>query len=371
MNTLYDYQIFTTQKVGGVSRYFYEIMKGINQTEEVLLPLVAAKNLYLKEKAISNINYIPYNFQFMGSYHLIDKNVALLNQIKTISLLKQSDKYDIFHPTWYNPYFFEYCSKPFVTTIHDLIHERYYNKYKLNGKNNQRQIEDKKQSIHNANRIIAVSQYTKKDILEVYNIDPEKVDVIYHGAPVPPKSYSENRHGDYILFVGRRNGYKNFARFVEAMVEVMDENKELKLICVGGAFNEQEKLLLKKKNMLSRSEAMQVNDLILYDLYHHARLFVFPSLYEGFGIPILEAFVNGCPCCIAEATCFPEIADDAAEYFDPMDITSMKKAIKNVLYNESRRHTLIQKGQERVLQFNWIKATEQTRRVYEIILTNK
>jgi len=177
-----------------------------------------------------------------------------------------------------------------------------------------------------------------------------------------------NTWGKYLLYVGKRGGYKNFDIFIKSITELLTEDKDLNLVCVGSPFNASENTLFQSLNISHKIQSIQADDITLNSLYHYARVFVYPSSYEGFGIPILEAFANGCPCCISEATCFPEVADNAAVYFAPNDEQTILNAIKKIVYNDSERNKLITKGQERLKQFSWKKAAQETEDVYRKII---
>jgi len=173
----------------------------------------------------------------------------------------------------------------------------------------------------------------------------------------------------YILFVGSRSGYKNFNLFVEAITPLLVKDNELKLVCVGGGnFKEIENEKFKRLNIINKIYQYSVNDDILTYLYKKAVAFIFPSLYEGFGIPILEAFSCGCPVIASNTSSLPEVAGDAAVYFDPTDKLSMLNSIQKVIYNDELKKQLINKGIERVKEFTWEKTAEKTKMLYEEIL---
>jgi glycosyltransferase involved in cell wall biosynthesis len=294
------------------------------------------------------------------SKHIPDKLIKWVNKSISIRALKKND-YDVFHPTWYDPYFFNYCRKPIITTIHDMIHEKFNN-------SSEKTINKKKYCILNSTKLIAVSETTKKEILNLYDVDPDKISVIYHGAPMIKSKYLPNIWGKYILFVGTRVQYKNFNRFIQAMSLLLFEDKNLKIICVGKPFNHFEVELLKKSGIENRVFSQHVDDITLDTLYHYAQVFVYPSLYEGFGIPILEAFSNGCPCCISESSCFPEVAQNAAMYFNPEDIHSIYTSVKKILLNNSLQNDLKERGNERLKFFSWKKSANEIKEIYQSVI---
>jgi glycosyltransferase involved in cell wall biosynthesis len=145
-----------------------------------------------------------------------------------------------------------------------------------------------------------------------------------------------------------------------AFQKLLQSDKELKLICVGPTFEKFEIEQLKKLKILNNILNLGVNEKQLNDLYAHALAFVNPSMYEGFGMSILEAFANNCVVCLSNATCFPEIAADAAMYFDPYNSDSLAEAISKVIYDSTASENFKQLAQERLKLFSWNKCARQT-----------
>ena len=156
---------------------------------------------------------------------------------------------------------------------------------------------------------------------------------------------------EIIFYLWVKESYKNFYLF-RSHVPLLHANKTLKVICTGKAFTSEEIHLFQKYSIFNQLIAIQANDSMLYSLYQNALVFVFPSLYEGFGIPILEAFANNCPVCLSNTSCFPEIAQDAAQYFDPTDKISILDSIQKVISNKEKRNDLISKGKEKIKYFS-------------------
>ena len=167
-----------------------------------------------------------------------------------------------------------------------------------------------------ANRVIAISEYTKKDIIEILKINPEKIDVIYHGTSLrASQEHNLSLPEKYILFVGDRTFYKNFQLLLEAFSIVHQKNQYLHLVCTGKPFSDSELQQISNLKIASNTRQITINDKDMSELYSRALLFVFPSYYEGFGIPILEAYACNCPVALSNATCFPEIAGNAGASF--------------------------------------------------------
>ncbi|HBE43965.1 MAG TPA: glycosyltransferase family 1 protein [Deltaproteobacteria bacterium] len=370
MKIFYDHQIFTFQKYGGISRYFFELMKyfksigGVNITT----PFIFSNNYYISDnKIIKHMKFLPHT-EFRGKYRLFRLLISF-NKILAITNLKKQD-FDIFHPTYYDPYFLKYIgNKPFVLTVHDMIHEKFGEMFKRQDKTS----EHKRLLVKKATIIIAVSENTKKDLIDLFGINESKIEVVYHGNSMLPGSdlkINIDIPKNYILFVGlREDGYKNFNRFIKAVSSLLIKNKELFVVCAGGGkFRIDERALLEQLDISKQVVQYDVNDNILAYLYKNASVFVFPSLYEGFGIPVLEAFASNCPLVCSNTSSLPEIAGEGAIYFDPYSEDSIKNAIIKVLENTNLRNNIVRAGIERLKNFSWEKTAIKTKRIYEKIM---
>ena len=367
MKVLYDHQIFTSQIYGGISRYFFELLKNFENDDEIEyeLSLKYSNNHYLK--SLKNLPYKKFleNYSFRGKHRLLN----ILNKRVSKKYISKRD-YDIFHPTYYDPYFLDFLdSKPFILTIYDMIHEIYPEMFFLKDKTSKR----KKLLAQKATKIIAISENTKKDIIRLFGSDEKKIEVIYLA-----NSFNINKNDKtiniitpekYILFVGNRRGYKNFELFIKAISPLLNDDVKLNIVCAGGGkFNDMEIEKLKNLNIKNKVFYYSGSDNILTYLYQKAVAFVFPSLYEGFGIPILESFVCGCPVICSKTSSLPEIAGDAAIYFDPTDKLSMLNSIQKVIYNDELKKQLINKGIKRVKEFTWNKTADKTKKIYEGVI---
>jgi glycosyltransferase involved in cell wall biosynthesis len=170
----------------------------------------------------------------------------------------------------------------------------------------------------------------------------------------------------YILFVGNRSSYKNFTFFIESVAPLLLKNNELQVCCAGGEpFSPREILCFKNFQILHKVHHIQPDDHTMKNLYKNALAFIFPSLYEGFGLPVLEAFSCGCPTLLSNTSSLPEIGSDAALYFDPYDPASLTDALEHIISDNNLRMQLILKGYERSKQFSWEKTANATKKVYE------
>ncbi len=364
MNVLFDHQAFWYQNFGGVSRYFSCLMEASwkNNIFQFENSVLYSNNIFINEYSfIKSKSFFP-NINFIGKNKLFFM-LNYMNKKNTLNKLN-SGYFDVFHPTYFDTYYLDKVEIPFVLTFHDLTMEKFPSLFSetVLFKN------EKKLLLDNVSRVIAVSKNTKSDLVNYYGFDKNKVDVIYHGsnlnfrmAKKPLFKIPEN----FILFVGARGDYKNFNFFVSAISGIIKSNKNLNLVCIGKPFSEKELSFLRDEGILKKTFCFNVNDNELAYFYSKAKLFVYPSLYEGFGLPILEAFSCGCPVALSNASCFPEIAGKNALYFDPKSKESILESVSKGLYEEKTRELLIKKGLNRAKDFSWDKCAKKTKKVYQ------
>ncbi|MDA3883105.1 MAG: glycosyltransferase family 1 protein [Bacteroidales bacterium] len=380
MKVLFDYQIFQEQKFGGISRYFCEIISRFSYEVSSIIGTRMSENYYLQNlypHICNNQIITEHDFfktlNFKGKWRLyqILKTACPLkfneyNQINkqySIRLLKKQ-QFDIFHPTYYNPYFLEYIgNKPFVLTVHDMIHEKHPEYFSKKDK----AAEWKKILIPRAHHIIAVSESTKQDVLEHYSIPERKISVIYHGSSLVQKITNIKIPKEYILFVGSREQYKNFIFLIESISHFLLE-KNIHLVCIGSPFTKQEFEMLQKLQIKQLCVSIQADDIDMYTIYSKALFFIFPSLYEGFGIPILEAFEAQCPVLLSDNKCFREIAGEAALYFNALDSSSLIEQVNTLIHNIAERNKLKQEGEKQLQLYAWDKASISLINIYNNML---
>ena len=370
MKVLYDHQCFVQQQYGGVSRYHYQLIYELNKLQGVKakLSLNYSNNFYITEDKSFEVKKFFPNNNFYFKRTILD----YINRLSTIPDLKKGD-YDIFHPTYYNPYFLNHLNnKPFVLTIYDSIHEKYPEIINAIDKT----LMHKKLLLSNADLIIAISESTKNDIIQLYNIPPEKIEVTYLAASINKSQASTNQKKNlpekYILFVGNRDFYKNFSNFILAIEPLLKENKDLFLICAGGSvFTNEEKKFFNSKELENKIMHKSADDVTLATLYANTLAFIFPSLYEGFGIPALEAMNCDCPVVMSNTSSLPEVGGEAAIYFDPNNTDDMREKIESVIFNEDLRKDLILKAKTQRQNYSFEKTARQTLEVYTRLLVSQ
>ncbi|MEN8154844.1 MAG: glycosyltransferase family 1 protein [Acidobacteriota bacterium] len=364
MNVIFDHQIFSMQKHGGISGYFFNLYKNLvdlkNIKAEILIKY--SDNSYIQKDHFHNIPQL-FQGEFRGKYRIQN----FINRKVSEKILKRNI-FDIFHPTYFDPYFLNFLKeKPFVLTVFDMIFEKHLLKTDQN-----KLISNKKVLAERSAKIIAISENTRKDIIEILGIESNKIEVIGLAGDhiLAEKDISSPVLNErYILYVGNRKGYKNFTLFLESVAPVLKEKKDLYLVCAGGGeFTEEEKLLFINEGVNSKVHFFEVDNISLSNLYKNAELFIFPSVYEGFGIPVLEAFLLNCPVLLSDTEVFREIAGDAALFFDPVNKTSIRNTITEALENKGLTDDLKEKGLERGKSFSWEKTAKQTFDLYQKLI---
>jgi glycosyltransferase involved in cell wall biosynthesis len=266
-----------------------------------------------------------------------------------------------------------------VTTMHDLTGTRFNNPsknwviYKI------------KQLIYKfvnwyvprkSKAIIVPSKFVKKDILEYAHLKKDNITVTYEAAdliPNTPEPLTLLLNEKFIMYVGRPMPHKNLRRLIQAFANVRSQHPDLKLAIVG----KNDIIYEGIKNFAYEYgvEGIMFTDFVsegqLRWLYENCEAYIFPSLSEGFGLPGLEAMIHGAPVVSSDATCLPEIYGKAAEYFNPLSIEDMSKAISRVIDNKKRRKELIELGHKKASEYSWKKMAEQTLKVYKDVLKSK
>lgn len=355
MNILYDHQIFASQIYGGISRYFYEIIKRIAYKENVCLH----EGYHINEYRLENIENLKY---YQGVKRPAVRYTGwIFRYFNKYSLNKFANdlQIDIYHPTYYED--FNINEGKIIITVYDMIHELYYPNDVI--------IFKKKNLIEKADGIIAISESTKTDLINMLNIKPEKIRVIYLANSLVVDDTGDRLVKEpYVLYVGNRGGYKNFENYLKALALSRYKN-DINIVCFGGGnFINDEKHLINDLKLENRIKLFSGDDKILANLYKYAEAFVYPSKYEGFGLPPLEAMQYGTPVIVSNTSSIPEVVGEAGIYFDPENIEEMAFKIDNVLENPELREKLSKKGIEQVKMFSWDKCANETIDFYKQVL---
>jgi glycosyltransferase involved in cell wall biosynthesis len=273
---------------------------------------------------------------------------------------------DILHETYYLEKKLAPPATKIVVTVHDMTHEKFPQFFRSADKTSQA----KRTAVDRADHVICVSENTKSDLMELFGVQAGKITVTHLAAlPMKRRETAEPSPwpNPYIVFVGLRSTYKNFAGLLHAFVQSNVLRNEFSIVCFGGEpFTSTDREQSARLGIQAgRIVEARGADELLADLYRGAAALVYPSLYEGFGLPVLEAMSSGCPVVCSRTGSLPEVCGDAAEYFDPHVPESIAAAIEKVVLSEGRRQELITRGLQRSNEFSWDKCAATTAAVYD------
>ena len=354
MRVLFDDEIFSIQVEGGISRYFSELLRELAAVPDidVRLPFCLTCNRYLAGSP-------PFASHLFGSGWSVPGRRTLMRAINRCStgVTLMCSKPDVVHATLYDDTLLDRVDPAkLVVTVHDMVPELMPDAV---GGLPADYCQAKQALIENAAGVIAVSATTAADIARTVDRPVDTIKVIYHG--VSERMRWRPERGDppalperFLLCVGQRRAYKNFLGVAPALAEVMRAEPDLALVCFGGGpLIPVEEAPFEAAGVRSRLMAIGGDDAALAATYARAVALIYPSLYEGFGMPILEAMINRCPVIVSRRSCFPEIAADAAEYFDTADSDGVVEIVKTVVHDDPLRHHLGEVGERRASAFNW------------------
>lgn len=367
MKIVFDHQIFGWQKYGGISRYALELAGHLSsmpkQDVSLLSPLYINDYIQNAPKSLHVIGAKVPSFASCGRVYRTVNNILA-------APLYQAMKPDIVHETYYSNWSVAPKKAKKILTIYDMIHERYLNNFsKFDPLKN-----EKIAAVKRADHLICISQQTQKDLIELLDVNPAKTSVIHLGFSLINAKKSNlilDNTKPYLLYVGKRDGYKNYTSLLKAYAKSTLLKNEFSLVCFGGGVFSNDELNQILALGVNKENVIQVsgNDSVLADLYSNARLFVYPSLYEGFGIPPLEAMSFNCPVACSNTSSIPEVVANAATYFDPTSVDSICDALEKVVFDSKLTADLISRGQSRIKHFTWEKCAEETLAIYREVLS--
>ena len=366
MKIFFDYKIFFQQSYGGPSNYFINLNNELNKirnkniNSKIFAPFFISKELreFSNKKNKFGI-YLPLIFKSIKFLDYLNKEISLFN-------LKFSN-FDIYHTTYYGDNLDHKKKLPLIVTVFDLIHEIYKDNYYKNLSKNH----FKKKILDRADHIICISENTQSDLIKFYNIKKKKTSVIYLGKLCKDLVKNDNNFlrftKPFFLYVGNRHNYKNFMLLLKSYSLSKKIMKDFDLLCFGGGiFSENERLTINQlKIPFSNIKNVQGNNDILGELYRKAFALVYPSLYEGFGLPVLDAMTLGCPVLSSNSSSLPEVYGNAAISFNPNSEQDLLNSLIQIGKDNLLREEMIEKGIKVSKLFSWKKCAEQTLEVYK------
>ena len=356
-----DEQIFAIQPYGGISRLFTELARefiahldhGVD-----LLPLSAPiVNRYVLDS--------PYLAARLATRQARNEWTALAWYFSHI----ERRRADVIHNTFYLPHGLAAArGSKRVVTVYDMIPERM--------PDTRRRLDFltlKRRYVEKADHIICISQATRDDLEDVYGKLDKPVSVIPLGVDprFNPQVDRINRLPEnYILFVGHRGQYKNASVLLKAFADLAAKFPDIQLAYVGGGkFTAAEQGVIKQFKLSGRVDQIDLPDESMPSAYAHAKAFVFPSRFEGFGLPVLEAMACAAPAVLARATSLPEVGGSAAAYFAPDNAEELAGELNAILSDSAKAERMKEDGLSWAQQFPWSRTAEQTAEIYRQVLS--
>ena len=329
---------FLTQPLTGVQRFALELSKELNILRNNLVFLVNDKSKIINVDLVKDFNIVETNG---GKGHYWEQ-ITLPKYLKSIGsplLINLCSTAPIFYQNQ-------------IVTHHDVTYVRYPESFSFKFRLLYKLLIPK--MLASSKSVITVSNFSKKEISEVYNIPIEKFKIIYNAVNENFNPNTNIPYGDFCLAVSSPNLHKNFHRMIEAFLL---SDTTLNLYIIGGQ-------ALSFSNIDYQSDSRikflgRIDDAELINLYQNAAFFIFPSLYEGFGIPPLEAQACGCPVIASNTASIPEVLGNSVEYFDPLNVNEIQLAIEKIANNKEFRDSLTMLGYENVKRFSWKKSASE------------
>ncbi|WP_077081412.1 glycosyltransferase family 4 protein [Mycobacterium numidiamassiliense] len=364
MKVAFDHQIFSFQRYGGVSRYFFELANRLPAygASEVSVVAPLYVNKYLTQDSArfaTRGKHVPYTFGGLPVVSAVNRLLA--------PLAWRGANPDIVHETYY-------AAKPVgrgrrrVVTVYDMIHELFSAEFP----DAAQVTAAKRAAVDRADHVICISENTQRDLVRIYGIAAKRTSVVHLGHSIttetnrPTEECGKLRPS--LLYVGNRRGYKNFSTLLKAYAS-SPTLREFELTAFGGhplLPDEQKEICA--LGIADRVRYESGSDQELAERYRAAAAFVCPSMYEGFGLPPLEAMNYGCPVVCSNGGSIPEVVGDAGVYFDPKSPEDLRTTLERVVTTPELRSDLRERGYARIGTFSWDKCAEETARIYREIL---
>ncbi len=357
MRLAIDEQIFAIQAYGGISRLFAELSRQFVRHTPAQVQLIPMDAPIVTRYVLDD----PELVTALGVREARNEWTALARYLARPRL---HPKCDIVHNTFYLPHGLAPTrGAKRIVTVHDMIPELMpHTRRRLD------LLTLKKRYVEQADHIICISEATKADLLAVYGNVRPPISIVYHGVDPkfqPNVAPSDGLPDHYILMVGNRDQYKDGEVLIRAFGRIASDFPDVQLVCVGGGtWTREERSQLEALNLHDRAVQLSLSDELMPAAYANAQVFVFPSRFEGFGLPAVEAMASGAPTILAEATSLPEVGGDAALYFTPGDDAALAVLLTQVLGDPLLAADLSARGLDRSKAFTWQATAEATAAAY-------
>ncbi|MBL8889665.1 MAG: glycosyltransferase family 4 protein [Planctomycetaceae bacterium] len=370
MRILYDGEIYSIFRHGGVVRYFQHLIAEL-PIEDV--PILLGNRLPDSLPAHPNLELAVKSFEWLVTplkplRKWLDRGYC---ERKWPELAP-----DLIHPTYYNEVArgrYDQRQVPLVLTVYDMIHERFPDQVDRRG----RHSEKKRQAVERADHLLCISETTRQDLIERFNVPPEKtsvtllaVDELFFERSEPDTLPTNANDLPYFLFVGRRDRYKNFWLLLDALAICQsnqpDRQLPFRLQVLGASMSAEELQRISELRLQSSIAWHPISeDAGLRDWYRHSLALVFPTLWEGFGLPLLEALASGTCVIGSNIPVFRELVSDGFEPFDPCDAESLAHAMERIFSQPQIREDRIARGLVHLPRYSWTATASATREIYQ------
>ena len=368
MRIVFDAQIFCAQRFGGISRYFASLTRELAEMDGFVPRIVAPLHVNNYAAHLPRALVVGRKVEWLGKARVaVGAMSCLLGELVQYKL-----RPDIVHRTYYYPQPRLPRSSRTIVSVYDMTYERFPQHFRTDDP----VPRWKQAAVKRADHVVCISENTRRDVLELCDIAPERVSVTYLGydslatllvqedrAAARESLGGSNR--PYLLYVGSRSGCKNFPALLRAFAGSHRLRQDFTLVCFGGGdFTAEEATLIGKLGAFQCVRHASGGDAALARAYRGAELFVYPSLYEGFGIPPLEAMSLDCPVACSNSSSLPEVVGEAAATFEPTDEDAIRDTLERTLESSTRRQELVALGRIRKNLFSWRRCALETAQIY-------
>jgi len=360
MRIIYDGSIYQEQAVGGINRYFANLIRRLPSDFEPHLTTC-------RKPAVTDPSHQHLRTHRFRRFR--PRRFSIKLEKVFFGRVQDSITFDIAHPTYYTLLSQREISSyrcPVVVTVWDMIHELFPELDPLG-----RVAEQKQRAIEAADTVLCISEHTKQDLLAHHRIAESKILVTSLASDLDASLAEGNERvpsRPYFLYIGARAGYKNFDGLLLAFASATTVAADVVLCAVGSPFSRDEIKRIAELGLTGRIESYgPASDRQLVALYRYCIAFVYPSLYEGFGIPPLEAMQCGTPVVASNRSSIPEVVGDAGILFDPSRRDDLTDILVGLIQDPASRERLIERGYERARQFSWEKTAQRTIELYKAL----
>jgi glycosyltransferase involved in cell wall biosynthesis len=357
MRVLFDEQIFLFQKRGGISRYFTELIRTFLKEPGLDVEPVITFNKSSNEILLSLSKELDLGITSISS----PKTLQIAQAIRANSL--RFPKVDVLHHTFYSKTFWHSGYRgPRTSTHYDMIPETFHHtRFGVNPHLSKRWYFD------NVNHIFSISESARKDLQQIWPEIVTPISTTHLGKPEVPNQEFHRIQG-YIIFIGVRGGYKDAESLFRAFARLPEQLRGKLEFLGGDKFTESEMDLIDNLGIQNHTSQRNVTDLELAEAYGKAHLFVFPSHYEGFGLPALEALQFGCRSVLANTPALKEVAENCADYFAPGNVDELADALLIALSASPHDNPYLDSGLARAGSFSWLRTARETAKVYQSLV---